>query len=75
MLTPKDGYVSYLLRLRRVQSGAGRSWMASLQSTANGAEQRFTDVQALVEFLQSEFGEHEPEPETVCSIETSDVLP
>lgn len=74
MLTPK-GYVSYLLRLRRVQSGTGRSWTASLQSTATSTEQRFTDVQALVKFLQSEFNEHDPVPDTACSIEANDVRP
>jgi hypothetical protein len=56
-----DTYASYLLRLRRVQSDAGRSWLASLQSTATGAEQWFVDVNALVEFLQSEFGSCEKE--------------
>jgi hypothetical protein len=56
MPNPKDSYASYLLRLRRVQSDAGRTWLASLQSTATGAEQWFVDVSALVEFLHSEFG-------------------
>jgi hypothetical protein len=58
MPTPQDSYTSYLLRLRRVQSDTGRSWLASLQSTATGAEQWFVDVNALVEFLQGEFGDH-----------------
>jgi hypothetical protein len=56
MPNPQDSYTSYLLRLRRVQSDTGRSWLASLQSTATGAEQWFVDVNALIEFLQSEFG-------------------
>ena len=60
MPNPNDSYASYLLRLRRVQTDTGRSWLASLQSTATSAEQRFVDINALVEFLQSEYGECEP---------------
>jgi hypothetical protein len=62
MSNPKDSYTSYLLRLRRVQSDTGRSWLASLQSTATGAEQWFVDVNALVEFLQREFGNCQESP-------------
>jgi hypothetical protein len=57
MPNPTDTYASYLLRLRRVQSDTGRTWLASLQSTATGGEQWFVDVNALVEFLHSEFGD------------------
>ncbi|MBI5563754.1 MAG: hypothetical protein HY870_02590 [Chloroflexi bacterium] len=59
MPNPNDSYVSYLLRLRRMQSGAGCSWLASLQSTATSEEQRFVDINALAEFLQSEFGDRD----------------
>jgi hypothetical protein len=62
MPNPQDSYASYLLRLRRVQSDAGHSWLTSLQSTATGAEQWFVDVNALVEFLQSEFGNCQEAP-------------
>jgi len=75
MLSSKDTYVSYLLRLRRVHSDTGRSWMASLLSTSTSAEQRFTDVQALVEFLQSEFSECDPVIDTERSIERSEQIP
>jgi hypothetical protein len=69
MSTPKDSYASYLLRLRRVQSDTGRSWLASLQSTATGAEQWFVDVNALVEFLQREFGNCKEAPPSRSGIE------
>jgi hypothetical protein len=64
MSNPTDTYASYLLRLRRVQSDTGRSWLASLQSTATGAEQWFVDVNALIEFLQGEFGNRAQTPKT-----------
>jgi hypothetical protein len=75
MSNPQDSYASYLLRLRRVPSDTGRSWLASLQSTATGAEQRFVDLNALVGFLQSEFGSCKETADTEHSIERSEAIP
>ncbi len=57
MPNSKSSYVSFLLRLHRVQTQEQRVWGASVQSTATGEMRAFSDVGALVEFLLSEFGE------------------
>ena len=71
----KDSYASYLLRLRRVQSDTGRTWVASLQSTLTSNEQWFVDVKALLEFLRSEFGNSEQAIDAEHSIERSEEIP
>jgi hypothetical protein len=75
MPNSKSDYASYLLRLRCVSTGDRRAWTASLQSTATSAEQRFTDINALVGFLQSEYGECEPVIDTGRSPERSEGMP
>ncbi len=54
-------YASYLLRLRLVQSDGQMVWVASIQSTATGKQRSFASIEALVRFLQSEFGKEEIE--------------
>lgn len=56
MTRTDTGYVSFLLRLRRIESQDHRTWVASMQSTATGESQTFSTVAALVEFLEAEFG-------------------
>jgi hypothetical protein len=75
MSNSKPDYASYLLRLRCVSTGGRRAWTASLQSTATSAEQRFADINALIEFLQTEFGKCEPVIETGRSTERSEGMP
>lgn len=53
------GYASYLLRLRQVQNDQRVTWAASIQSTADGEQRPFADVEALVTFLRAEFGSAE----------------
>jgi hypothetical protein len=56
-------YASYLLRLRQVQKDEHLTWVASVQSTASGEQRSFSSVDALVQFLQIEYGECEAAPE------------
>lgn len=55
MANLKSGYVSYLLRLRRVQSHHRHIWAVSLECTTTGERRNFSGVNALVDFLQTEF--------------------
>jgi hypothetical protein len=55
-------YASYLLRLRRVQNNDRPVWVASLQSTATGEQRAFADLEALVAFLQAQFGDRAETP-------------
>ncbi len=57
-------YASYLLRLRYIRSGQRAAWAASLQSTATGEQQSFAGLEALIDFLQTEFDDR-----TDCPIE------
>jgi hypothetical protein len=53
-----------LLRLRRVPNDTRRTWTVSLQSTATSDERWFVDIQALVEFLQTEYGDRDQASKT-----------
>ncbi len=55
------GYASYMLRLRHVRSDDRAIWVASVQSTATGEQRSFSSVDALVAFLQAEFGRSQEE--------------
>lgn len=56
---PERSYVSYLLRLRQMRNDTETLWVASVQSTATGEQLSFSSVQALVRFLQTEYGERQ----------------
>ncbi len=62
MLNPKDYYVSYLLRLRQIQTDNRFTWVASVQNTATGEQSCFAGVEALVEFLRAKFITEPPGP-------------
>lgn len=55
-MAPEKDYASYLLRLRRLQTGTQPTWVASVQSTATGEQRAFPRVEALATFLLAEFG-------------------
>ncbi|MBI5301007.1 MAG: hypothetical protein HY868_02640 [Chloroflexi bacterium] len=59
MLDSKPRYASFLLRLRRMQTENRHTWVASVQSTMTGDYYSFPNLDALVQFLQTEFGECE----------------
>jgi hypothetical protein len=54
---PNATYASYLLRLRQVRNDEHLVWVASIQSTASDERRSFPSVNALVRFLESEYGE------------------
>ncbi|MCG3209547.1 MAG: hypothetical protein FOGNACKC_03174 [Anaerolineae bacterium] len=62
MLNPKEHYVSYLLRLRQIQTDSRFTWVASVQNTATGEQHCFAGVDALVEFLLAKFFTEQPGP-------------
>jgi hypothetical protein len=59
MPNSKPDYASYLLRLRCVSTGGGRTWTASLQSTATGEDRSFPSLDALAQFLKEQLAEEE----------------
>lgn len=63
-------YASYLLRLRQVRNDESPTWVASLQSTANGEQRLFPSVEALVRFLGTEYGDCGGSPRPDSSQET-----
>ncbi|MEW5961633.1 MAG: hypothetical protein AB1801_28275 [Chloroflexota bacterium] len=63
MSNPKEYYVSYLLRLRQVQSDNRLTWVVSLQNTATGEKHCFATIEALVDFLWTELGGEETGPD------------
>ncbi len=57
----KRVYASYMLRLWQVRIENGSEWTASMQSTATGELRAFASVDALVQFLQAEYGGTTPD--------------
>lgn len=53
---PKS-YISFLLRLYRVQSEEGWTWRASLEDPLSGERHAFPDLQTLFAFLEAKAGE------------------
>ena len=50
-------YLSYLLRIWSTIRGEQRVWQASLEETDTGERMGFTDLQALLVFLEDETGQ------------------
>ncbi len=57
MAKRRSSYASYLIRMRSVQKQDRHVWVVSMQSTATGELRAFPNVEALVVFLLTEFGE------------------
>lgn len=57
MPAANKSYASYLLRFRCLNGDKGRIWVASVQCTVTGKLRRFPNLDALIQFLQDEFGE------------------
>ncbi len=57
---PKS-YISFLLRLYRVQSGEGWTWRASLEDPLSGERHAFPDLQTLFAFLEDRISPREEE--------------
>ena len=55
----RSDYASFLLRFQCIQTNGQCIWVASMQSTATGESRSFTNVDSLVQFLLTEFGEGE----------------
>ena len=64
MSKPDNDYNSYLLRLRRVKSGDTSFWISSLESTATGERRSFPTLDALVAFLDAEYGNGDIPPDS-----------
>ena len=58
-MQPNATYASYLLRLRQVRNDGHPTWVASLQSAADGEQRSFPSVEALARFLETEYGERD----------------
>jgi hypothetical protein len=50
-------YASYLLRLWQVHNDQHTTWVASVQNPTTGEKRPFASVEALIHFLQAEFGD------------------
>ncbi len=66
MPTPDTDYASYMLRLRRIKTGDTSIWIPSLESTATGYRYSFPNLDALYDFLNTEFGSGEAEADSGC---------
>ena len=53
----QDDYASFLLRMWREDLNGDHCWRATLQDTQTREEHYFTDLQALVDFLRTQFSE------------------
>ncbi len=62
MPTRETDYASYMLRLRRVKTGETSRWIPSLESTATGERRSFPTLDALYEFIESEFDQADIHP-------------
>lgn len=49
-------YASYLLRLWKVQQDGQTIWRVSLERTQDGQRLNFPSLEALIAFLQDQFG-------------------
>ncbi len=49
-------YASFLLRFWQLQAGERPIWVASILRMSSGEQRSFMSVEALVEFLQTEYG-------------------
>jgi len=63
---PGTRYASYLLRLWQVQNDQQTTWVASIQDPATGEKRPFSSVGALLQFLQTEFGERGSVGDSEC---------
>ncbi len=61
MSKTQQEYVSYLLRLRKVNLDGRTIWRASLQDTRTGQVQVFENLQAAFVFLHSQFVDGVPD--------------
>lgn len=59
MAQSKMTYASYMLRFSKLQSDTQAMWVASIQSPVDGELRWFASVDALIQFLQHEFGAEE----------------
>ena len=50
----EPGYLSFLLRLWRVDDGEASAWRASLQNALTGQRQGFADLVQLIAFLRQQ---------------------
>jgi hypothetical protein len=53
----QEDYASYLLRLRRSEHNGQAIWWASLESARDGQKLVFSNLQALIGFLEHRFGQ------------------
>src|SRR6478672_11319565 len=53
----RPNYLSYLVRLRRTQSGEGKVWRACLEEPLTQEVYRFDDLQSLLSFLLARTGQ------------------
>lgn len=60
MPSANEDYVSYLLQFWSVQRDKGRIWIAAVRCTATDELRRFANLDALIRFLQDEFGNGGP---------------
>ena len=56
MTGEQRGYLAYMLRLWRVDTGEGAAWRASVESPHTGERRGFASLDALFAFLVEEMG-------------------
>ena len=58
-------YASFMLRLQWVQNDDCSMWVASMHSAQTGKRIWFPNIEALIQFLQEEFGNREQTKEAL----------
>ncbi len=66
-VTPDIRYASFMLRMQLIQNDDHPAWVVSMQSTKTGELRRFPNLDALVQFLQGEFGNCAPTKEALST--------
>jgi len=56
-LEANKNYCSFFLRLKQLQTADLQTWVISVQDIHTGRQQIFPNLDALIQFLQTEFGD------------------
>jgi hypothetical protein len=66
-MTSDIRYASFMLRLQWMENDDHPAWVVSMQSTKTGELRWFSNLDALVQFLQGEFGNCAPTKEALST--------
>jgi hypothetical protein len=56
-LPQNSNYASFLIRFHWTHNGDKPTWVVSIQSTKTGEQRWFPNLEALIDYLQTEYGD------------------